>query len=310
MAILLTGGSGFIGKVLTAKLLQKGIKVYSLSRHPPEPADNLIPLVGDITKPNLGLEETPKDITEVFHLAGIHSLRMVDKDKEIYKTNVVGTRNVIDFCQHYAIPKIIFTSTAYTWDDLNPYGQSKTQNEKDIAGYIDKYGLNATILKPSIVMGEENIPYRGHFLRFVDMIIKLHRTPDRARRAIESALRLPLLRPLFRIPGTPNAGLNLIKVGDVVNAIANTKNEGTFWIVNNSPPTLSELAKWVGEVINVDIEFQPKFKPSLPEAIFQWKGKPFLPYLHGDDFTHLSNIKASPVDRDFIQSTIRSLLKG
>ncbi|GAH94245.1 unnamed protein product, partial [marine sediment metagenome] len=126
MAILVTGGSGFIGTALTQKLLGKGHRVYSVSRHPPEPADNLIPLVGDITQPNLGLAEMKplKDITIVYHLAGIHSLRQADKDSSIWKTNVEGTKSVLEFCLKHDIPKLFFTSTAYAWT-VNPYGRSK-----------------------------------------------------------------------------------------------------------------------------------------------------------------------------------------
>ncbi|GAI55045.1 unnamed protein product, partial [marine sediment metagenome] len=60
MAILVTGASGFIGSILTKRLLEGGHRVYALSRHPPSAAGNLISLVGDITEPNLGLEWVPK----------------------------------------------------------------------------------------------------------------------------------------------------------------------------------------------------------------------------------------------------------
>ncbi|GAH04284.1 unnamed protein product, partial [marine sediment metagenome] len=72
--ILLTGASGFVGLALIPKLLEKGHKVYGLSRHPPVEAGNLIPLVGDITESNLGLKEVPQDIVSVHHLAAIHRL--------------------------------------------------------------------------------------------------------------------------------------------------------------------------------------------------------------------------------------------
>ena len=199
-------------------------------------------------------------------------------------------------------------STAYTWE-INPYGRSKIQNELDIAGYEKKHGLSAVILKPSIVMGDEDIPYKGHFGQFVLMVAKLHRTPERFRRAVERVLRLPLLRPEFRVPGDPDAGLNLVKVGDVVQALLNIDKPGTYWIVNDSPPTLRELGDWVGEVIGVDVNFMlDKFTPSLVESFFQRKGVAFLPYLKGDEFTPLSSIRASAVDKDFIQNTVRSLL--
>lgn len=308
MNILVTGGSGFLGSALIPKLLEKGNKVYGLSRHPPEPGENLIPLAGDITEPNLGLKDVPNDIDCMYHLAGIHSLRMVDKGNQIYASNVVGTKNVLAFCAKYGIRKLIFTSTAYTWD-INPYGRSKIQNEQDIAEYTGE--LSAVILKPSVVMGEEDTPYRGHFGQFVLMLSKLHRNPERVRRAVERILRLPLLRPVFRIPGNPHAGLNLVRIGDVIQALLDIKTPGTYWIVSDSSPRLQELGEWVGEIIGVDIRFEPdRFTPSLVEAFFQRKGASFLSYLWGDEFTPKADIKAKPIDRTFIQSTVRTLLKG
>lgn len=313
MNILVTGGSGFLGKALTPRLLEKGHRVYSLSRHPPAPAENLVPLEGDILLPNLGLGEVPIDITTIYHLAGVHSLRQVDKDEEIYRTNVIGTRNVLDTMIKNNIGKLIFTSTAYSfgWENVNPYARSKVQNEQDIAEYVEKYGLSAVILRPSVVMGEESTPYRGHFGQFVLMVAKLHHGPEQVRRAIERALRLPLLRPEFRIPGDPHASLNLVRIGDVIQALLNIKEPGVHWIVNDSPPRLQELGEWVGEIINVDMRFlASEFKSSVIEYIFQRKGAAFMAYLQGDSFTPLASIKATPVDKAFIQNTVRSLLKG
>ncbi|GAJ14379.1 unnamed protein product, partial [marine sediment metagenome] len=87
MAILVTGASGFLGTTLVTKLLEKGRRVYGLSRHPPEARERLISLKGDILEPNLGLSEVPEDIRSVHHLAAIHRLGE-DKDGSIWKTNV------------------------------------------------------------------------------------------------------------------------------------------------------------------------------------------------------------------------------
>ncbi|GAH18579.1 unnamed protein product, partial [marine sediment metagenome] len=142
--ILLTGASGFVGQALIPRLIEKGHKVFALSRHPPVPSKNVIPLIGDIIKPDLGLDDVPKDIQAIYHLAGIHSLRMADKDGAIWQTNVVGTRNVLDTMVKHNIRKLVFTSTAYSsgWEGVNPYARSKVQNEKDIANYADKYNLS------------------------------------------------------------------------------------------------------------------------------------------------------------------------
>ena len=122
MGILITGGSGFLGQALTERLLAKGLKIYSLSRHPPEPRGNLIPLFGDITKPLLGLMETPRDIHAVHHLAAIHKLGE-DWDGSIWQTNVQGTENVIDFCLRNKIRHLYFTSSAYTQEETRTSGQ-------------------------------------------------------------------------------------------------------------------------------------------------------------------------------------------
>ena len=308
MAILVTGASGFIGSFLIKQLLEKGQRVYGLSRHPPEPADNLIPLVGDITQPNLGLIEMEplKDITTIYHLAGIHTLRQEDKDGSIWKTNVEGTRNVLEFCLKHNIRKLIFTSTAYTWP-VNPYGLSKIENEGAITEFAKEHNLEVTILKPSIVMGTAEHPYPGHFSRFISAVIQTHRRAELIRRKIEGSLRLPVIEPLFRIRGNPEGKLNLIQIDQVARGIANIKEAGTFWLTHPDPPTLQQLADWIGELIMVRMKFKPEFKPTPIEAAFQKMTAAFTPYLQGDNFP--SNLQLSPpISKSFIQETAKRIV--
>ncbi|KKL80850.1 hypothetical protein LCGC14_2000660 [marine sediment metagenome] len=207
MAIIVTGGSGFIGQALTSIFLERRHTVYSLSRHPPEGSGKLIPLEGDITEPNLGLKDVPESITAIHHLAGIHRLGE-DKDESIWKTNVEGTQNVIDFCLKHNIPHLYFTSTAYT-QGRNTYERSKALCESMIKmSDIPK----VTIFKPSIVMGTAEHPYPGHFSRFISAVIQTHRRAELIRRKIEGSLRLPVIEPLFRIKGNPEGKLNLIQI--------------------------------------------------------------------------------------------------
>ncbi len=306
MAILVTGASGFIGSALIPLLIEKGHRVYGLSRHPPIGSKDLIPIIGDITEPNLGLKDVPEDIEAVYHLAGIHSLRQKDKDGLLWKTNVDGTRNVLEFCQKHAIPKLSFISTAYTWS-VNPYGRSKILNESAIAEFAKGHNIEVTILKPSIVLGDETKPYPGHLSQWVSAVIQVHRRAELIRRKIEGTLRLPVIEPLFRIKGNPEGKLNLIQIDQVASGIANIEEAGTFWLTHPDPPTLQQLVDWIGELIMVRMKFLPEFKPTPIEVAFQKMTTAFQPYLWGDAFK--SNLQLSPpIDKAFIQETVKRSL--
>jgi nucleoside-diphosphate-sugar epimerase len=303
--LLVTGASGFVGQALIPKLLDKGHKIYALSRHPPAPAENLIPLVGDITHPDLGLREVPK-VDGVYHLAGIHSLRQDDNDNSIWQTNVIGTRNVIDFCIKHSIKRLYFTSTAYTLG-RNPYETSKIVSEQDIINFAGLYGFKVTIFKPSVIMGTEKHPYLGHFNQFVSALIKMLRNIGLIKSTVEEKLSLPILEFTFRIKGNPDGKLNLVRVDAVADAIANIEDEGTFWLTNPDPPLLKDLVKWVGEFLAFDFRIVSDFKPRLLENQFMQIVSAFVPYLEGDNFSSDLN-NHPPITREFIHDTIKRSL--
>ncbi|GAI02667.1 unnamed protein product, partial [marine sediment metagenome] len=203
MEILVTGASGFLGTALVERLLMKGHTVYGLSRHPPEAQDNFVPLVGDILESNLGLTPVPyiklPHFDAVHHLAAIHKLSE-DRDGSIWKTNIDGTRNVIEFCEKEAITHLLFTSTAYTLG-RNIYEKSKALCERMVT---DSRIPRVTIFKPSIIMGTKAHFYPGHFSQFILALIKFHQKADPIRRKIEGTLRLPIFEPVHRVRGNPD----------------------------------------------------------------------------------------------------------
>jgi len=298
MAILVTGASGFVGQAFVPKLLARGHKVYALSRHPPIGSKNLIPLVGDITEPGLGLGSVPGDIESVHHIAGNHSLG-VDKDGSIHKTNVEGTRNVVAFCARYNIPRLYYTSTAYT-QGRNPYERSKALCELLVTGSdIPK----VTIFKPSIIMGTDENPNPGHFSLFASLVIKIHQRAEKIRRKVEETLRLPVLEPVFRIKGNPKGKLNLISIDDVTNAMLSLEGRTSYYLTNPNPPTLGQLLEWISDYVMATAKFVPEFKPTPLERQFRKMASVFGPYLQGDDFR--SDLQyCRPITREFIHDTI------
>lgn len=297
VAILITGGSGFLGSALTPRLLEKGHRVYSLSRHPPAAAENLIPLLGDITEPNLGLLAVPQDLHAVYHLAAIHRLSE-DNDGSIWETNVGGTENVLDFCARCDIPHLYFCSTAYT-EGRNTYERSKATCEL----MVKESEIGATIFKPAIIMGTPQHFYPGHFSQFVGLLVRIMQREEPMRKKIEGTLSLPPIQPSLRIKGNPKGKINLVQIDPVADAIANIEREDTFWLTHPDPPTLEQVFNWIGEFIMLRIKVEPKFKPKPIEEMFRKLVTPFEPYLKGDNFP--SNLKdCPPITKEFIEATI------
>ncbi len=305
MAILVTGASGFVGQAFTEKLLGQGDKVYALSRHPPVGSGNLIPVIGDITQDNLGLDLVPSGITALHHIAGLHSLGE-DKDGSIWRTNVDGTKNVIDFCLEHKIPHLYFTSTAYTIDDgRNPYEKSKILGELMLSECDIPI---VTVFKPSVIMGTEQHPYPGHFSQFASLVIRVHKRAELVRRKIEGTMRLPVIEPVLNVRGDPEATLNLVPIDAVVDAMVRINRRGVYYLTNPDPPTLGQLIQWIGEFAMVNVRMLPTaFKPTPIEARFQKMAAAFGPYLWGDSFKSVLK-EVPPMSREFIHDSIRRSL--
>ena len=299
MKVLITGASGFLGKALTPKLIARGDTVFGLSRHPPEMSKGLFPLVGDVTLPNLGLKEAPNNLDSVYHLAAILKLGK-DKDGNIWKTNVTGTKNVIEFCLTHNIPRLYYCSTAFTvGEGRNPYEKSKILCEQ----LVEASGIpHVTIFKPSIIIGTGDHLFLGHFSQYALLAIKVHRRAELIRRKLEGTLRLPVLEPVFRVKGDPKGTLNMVTVDDVVDGMVRSWRRGKIWLTHPRPPTLEQIVTWIGEFVLLDMKMELEFKPTPIESVFQRMSSHFDPYVYGDDFP--SDLKCFPITQEIIHQSI------
>lgn len=310
MNILVTGASGFVGSALIQKLHSQGHTVYGISRHwcteVSESVRKCIKVTGDVLLPDLGIENVPGDIDAVYHLAAIAKLGK-DTDGSIWRTNVDGTKNVIDFCLRYQIPHLYFCSTAYTWT-VNAYGQSKTACES----FVKTSGIpRITIFKPSIILPADGDYFSGHFSQFVMLTVSTLAKVRATWRKIEETLRLPvLLEPVLRIKGNPEGKLNLIQLDQVIDAMTGMQESGTFWLTNPNPPTVQQLGDWIGDYIMVKMKVMSEEFTRMPaEVIFDRKIAAFKPYLQGHDLP--SDLKSCPpITREFINEIVKRTIQG
>ena len=152
MAILITGGSGYIGSHTTVELLSKGeeiILVDNLSNSKPEVIDKIKKIAKkDFKFYQLDIrnqEELQKVFTEnkieaVIHFAGFKAVgESVSKPLAYYANNIGGTLTLLDVMKQNNVKKIIFSSSATVYGKpakvpitesmpisaTNPYGMSK-----------------------------------------------------------------------------------------------------------------------------------------------------------------------------------------
>src|SRR3989339_571174 len=142
MNILITGGSGKIGKHLIPVLQKSGRFCYILSRKNKE---NEFFRQGDLLDID-SLIKSLNNIDAVIHLA---AKTHTDNASEYFLINLEGTKNLIHACEQTKVNKFIFISSYTASPDGGAYAKSKYQTEE----IIKKTDLNWIILKLSEVYG-------------------------------------------------------------------------------------------------------------------------------------------------------------
>ncbi|MGV9664644.1 SDR family oxidoreductase [Nocardia niigatensis] len=177
VSYIVTGGTGFLGRRVIAALLERDPEavVHALTREASVAklrelatgwgaADRVLPLVGDLAAPGLGLQDEAPRADHVIHLGAVYDMTA---DAEVtYAANVQGTRSVIDLALELGAVLHHVSSVAVAGDhkgkffeddfDLgqglhSPYHRTKFEAEKMVR---EAAGLRWRVYRPAIVVGD------------------------------------------------------------------------------------------------------------------------------------------------------------
>ena len=137
--ILITGGTGSLGKALTKRLLKLDvdtIRIFSRNENKQVTMESEISddrlrfFIGDV-RDYSRLTRALENIDIVFHTAALKHVPVVEYNPfEAIKTNVIGSQNLINACLHEDVEIAVGVGTDKAVSPLNTYGATKLLMEK------------------------------------------------------------------------------------------------------------------------------------------------------------------------------------
>jgi GDP-L-fucose synthase len=169
MNVLVTGGTGLIGREVVRILVQAKANVSVVSLDAMEPIQGAEYCLGDLTDLAFAMEVT-KNKDFVFHLAGIKGSIEVTKSRpaSFFVPLLMFNTNVLEASRKNGVKKLVYTSSigAYpaaeifeetmgeSGDPMDMYpGWAKRMAELQIRAYSEEYGLDWSIVRPCNVYG-------------------------------------------------------------------------------------------------------------------------------------------------------------
>jgi len=177
-SILITGGTGSLGKALTSHILQNFPKVKKLvifsrdeqkqfemaQEYPVQDFPQVRFFIGDV-RDEARVKRALKGIDYVIHAAAMKHVPIAEYNPmECVKTNIMGAENIINACLETEVERVVALSTDKAAAPINLYGATKLASDKLFVAANNITGWNPikfSVVRYGNVMGSNGsvIPF-------------------------------------------------------------------------------------------------------------------------------------------------------
>ncbi len=244
--ILVTGATGFTGGHLCQRLAEDGHSVRALVRDPRR-CDLLrdwgVELVAGDLRDRESVKRATRGVETLYHIGALFRPENVTR-KDMWDTNVEGTRNMLDAAEECGVQRFVHCSTVGVYGHVkNPpaneqtpyrpgdyYQESKTEGEKLVLQRQSEQRLPIVVFQPGGIYGPRD-------LRFLKLL-----------KAVKNRK--------FVMIGSGKVFYQMIYISDLVDGIllcgtCERAIGNTYILTGEQPVTLNELVRVVSEVLEV-----------------------------------------------------------
>jgi dihydroflavonol-4-reductase len=170
-SVLVTGGTGFLGRALVERLLRHGDQVKALARSDASAsalaAMGAEPVRGDVLDRD-SLVAAMRGCELVYHAAGANAF-CLRNPSPMFEVNVRGSENVVHAAARAGTRRLVYTSSAATLGEvsgtigseesphrgwfLSDYERSKAEGEQTVLAAAHETGLDVVSVNPASVQG-------------------------------------------------------------------------------------------------------------------------------------------------------------
>ena len=243
MTNLVIGGTGFLGRHIVAQLVRRGEAVRVFCRRVASFPPGVEISIGDLSDKN-SLLSACRGVDTVFHTAALPEISV--QWEPFYRTNIVGTRNVINACVQSGVRKLIYTSSpSVIFDDLPQEGLDESVPYP--TRWLAHYPHSKAIAEQEVLSRKNTIltcALRPHLIWGPGDRHLIPRLLDRARRG--KLVRVGDGTNLVDMTYVENAATAHIQAADALTDLSSPVNGNAYFLSQGKPVN---CWNWIDEIL-------------------------------------------------------------